>query len=254
MVGLGSTVFATGQDIKGVVFTGRTSIVHAGSNFENNTINTSGIVTVISGGTFGNNVFNEPSGVTAVSCTNLDDLDDCVFNSDGTGHAVTLTSPITSDTSMAWKCTESGYAAQAGTTTDRTIKCSVNSEVTLTINVGTGKSTPSYYNTGTGTVNVVSGQVTVTFNTSPSITGYEYALYTVTASGSLAGAVEKQHVEVHNSSTFSYTYTYSAGTVLAVQLLFGNSATNDYEEYLEYYTLSSVNQTIPVNLTPDNNN
>jgi len=162
MVALGTTIFASGQDVKGAVFSNRTSLAHAGSNFENNVVNTSGIMTVTSGGTFANNTLNKPSGLTGVNCTNLDDLDDCIFTSDGTGYGATLTSEITIDASMNWKCTDSGYASSDGTTGNETLKVNVANGITLTINVATGKSTPTVHNSGTGTVNVVSGQVTTT--------------------------------------------------------------------------------------------
>jgi hypothetical protein len=63
---------------------------------------------------------------------------------------------------MNWNCNDSGYAGTNGSTGNETIKVNVASGQTLTINVGAGYSIPTYYNTGTGTVSVVSGQVTTT--------------------------------------------------------------------------------------------
>jgi hypothetical protein len=93
-----------------------------------------------------------------VSVSSLDDLDDCTFISDGTGHAVDL-GTISSNTSMSWNCTATGYAATNGSTGNEILLVNVASGVTLTIN--SSGTTPTYYNTGTGTVTVVSGAVTV---------------------------------------------------------------------------------------------
>ncbi len=164
IVAKGATIFASGQDVKGAVFSNRTSLNHADCNFENNVINTSGIMTVTSGGTFANNTFNKPSGVTGVNCTSLNDLDNIIFTSDGTGYATTLTNEITTDVTMDWKNTESGYvtgtaADDVGVTPtgDETILCNVASGKVLTVAVATGASTPSVANSGAGQVNVQAG-------------------------------------------------------------------------------------------------
>jgi hypothetical protein len=97
----------------------------------------------------------------AVQTTDLSTVDDCTFVSDGTGHAVDL-GTVSATTSMNWNCTDTGYAATNGSTGNETIVVNVASGQTLTINVAAGASIPTYRNTGTGTVTVVSGQVTTT--------------------------------------------------------------------------------------------
>ena len=93
----------------------------------------------------------------AVIASNLNTVSKCSFTSSGSGHAVSLPT-VDTDTSLTWDNTDIGYTdASSG---DETIVVSVNNEITLTINVATGASIPSIYNTGTGTVDVVSGQVT----------------------------------------------------------------------------------------------
>lgn len=157
LVGAGTTVFKVGQNVKGVVFTNRTSLTHNGANFENNTINTSGSTTVLSTGTFANNTFNKPTS-TAVIATTLNDLDKNTFNSSGTLHAVNL-GTISSTQSMNWDNFESGYTASSSG--NETILVSVDSGITLTINVISGASTPSVYNTGLGTVTIVTASVPI---------------------------------------------------------------------------------------------
>ncbi len=205
IVAKGATVFASGQDIKGAVFSNRTSLTHGGSNFENNVINTSGVMTVTSGGTFAGNTFNRSTGATGVDCTNLGDLDDTIFVSDGTGYATTLTDEITADISMDWKNTESGYVTGSSgddvgvtPTGDETILCNVSSGIFLTISVVAGSSIPSVANSGPGTVKVVSGLVTLTLIGLPN--GIEVRIR--------QGSYTIQHTQDVTGNQVSYNYTY----------------------------------------------
>jgi hypothetical protein len=61
---------------------------------------------------------------------------------------------------MNWNNFLSGYAVSDGSSGNEAILVNVAASQVLTINVGAGYSTPSVYNTGSGTVSVVSGQVT----------------------------------------------------------------------------------------------
>jgi hypothetical protein len=107
-------------------------------------------------------IFAESVAAAAVIATDLADLDGCEFVSGGTGHAVNL-GTVSSDVTMNWNSTDSGYAATDGSTGNETILVNVSSSGNvLTINVAAGASTPTIYNTGPGMVDVVSGQVTTT--------------------------------------------------------------------------------------------
>ena len=209
------------------------------------------------GATITNVTFDAPSGTTGLSADILNSVTKCTFNSDGTGYAVDIGTVDT--VSVNWDNYESGYVVGVtGTdvgvtpTGNETILVSVNAGEVLTVNVQTGASTPSIANAGTGTVNVVAGLVTADWTINPSITGYEYAIYTVTAVGSLEGSAEVQHVESTVSDSFSYTYTYSAGVVVAVQII--DDGTHDFEENVTYYPLSASNQSFTINLDADTNN
>lgn len=103
-------------------------------------------------------LIDDSAATSAIVATSLEDMTDCEFVSGGTGHAINL-GTIAASTTMNWDNIDSGYtAASSG---NETILVSVNSGQTLTINVLAGASTPSVYNTGLGSVNVVSGQVTL---------------------------------------------------------------------------------------------
>ena len=247
-----------------------TTLSMSGAKLKNASVSTFKTGQTITGVTFDSCGTILPSGATLDSCAilncntassvltaSLTETSTCDFISDGSNHAVELTSIGAG--SMTWDNTTSGYDIGATgspitptNTGNEALYVNVGSG-TLTVNVAAGATTPSIRSAG-ATVNVVAGQVTITFNVSPAVTGYEYAIYTVTALGSLAGAVEVQHVEVHNSSSFQYTYTYSAGVVIAVQVISAPASPLDYEESITYYTLGPADSSQTITLTKDENN
>jgi hypothetical protein len=105
--------------------------------------------------------FESTYATAAVSATSTSAFNGCTFISDGSSYAIDLGN-ITSTQSMDWDITLSGYAASDGTTGNEALRVDVASGQTLTLNVGTGYSTPSVHKTGTGSVVIVSGSVTAT--------------------------------------------------------------------------------------------
>jgi len=95
---------------------------------------------------------------TGVLCASLDQLDDCTFRSPGTGHAIDL-GTISASQSMTWNSQAFDYAATDGSTGNETVLVNVAAGQTLTINNNGGGLT--IMNTGSGSVNVISGAVTV---------------------------------------------------------------------------------------------
>lgn len=89
------------------------------------------------------------------------------------------------------------------------------------------------------------------FTLNPSITGYEWRVYEITALGSLVGAVEKDGEESAAADNQTYSYSYTGDQPIAIQII-GHA--NDYEESITYYTLGNANQDITINLTRDDNN
>lgn len=108
--------------------------------------------------------------VSASSPSDIEDFTDCTFVSDGSNHAMDL-GTVSSTVSYNWNNSLSGYAGSDGSTGNEAIKVNVASSQTLTINVGAGYTSPSIYNTGPGTVSVVSGQVTTTVTVKDLSTG-----------------------------------------------------------------------------------
>lgn len=136
------------------------------------------------GATFTDCTFDNSTAAVAVVATPaaIAEVTGSTFISDGTGHAVNL-GTVSSTQSMTWNNTAIGYAASNGSTGNEIILVNVTSGITLTINVSTGASTPTYYNTGTGTVDVVAGTVTtqVTVKDAISKTAVEGAAVTIKA-------------------------------------------------------------------------
>lgn len=166
----GSTISLTGGQLKemtslttlsGQTYSGKILSAIDASSISNTptdcTWDLCGLITIESGGGLSGCTVSNSLATSALSTTSLNVLSVCSFVSDGTGHGVNL-GTISSTQSMNWNNDDSGYtAASSG---NETILVSVDNGITLTINVGSGYSTPSVYNTGTGTVSVVSGQVT----------------------------------------------------------------------------------------------
>lgn len=112
------------------------------------------------GATFSNNTFDTAEGTIALLVDDLNLITGNTFNSDGTGHAVDL-GAIGTTHAVAWDNTDTSYAATNGSTGNETIVVSVNTGITLTINVASGATTPTIKNDGIGNVSVIAGAVTV---------------------------------------------------------------------------------------------
>lgn len=191
--------------------------------------------------------FLSSHATAAVITDSLARVGNAEFLSSGTGYAVDISgTEVISNTTMDWNATSSGYTNTSG---NKTLKVNVANGVTLTINNNTGD-TIYYDNIGSGSVSIVTGQRTMTFNISPTPSNYEYRIYIVTAAGSLAGATEVQGSESSSSSSQQYTYSYSAGTVIAFQLL---DHTFTYKEKIVYFTLPDSNTSQDILLEIDTN-
>lgn len=115
----------------------------------------------LGGGSLTDCVISNSTEAQSVSASTIDNITGCTFVSDGGNHAVDL-GTVSSTTSMTWNNTLTNYAVSDGSTGNEAIKVSVASSQTLTINVSSGASTPSIYNTGAGTVVVSAGSVSAT--------------------------------------------------------------------------------------------
>ena len=123
---------------------------------------------------------------------------------------------------------------------------------TLTIQATNGSSlTAGDSGTGNGETNI-QNIVQFSFTLLPSITNYEWRIYTVNNLGSLAGSVEIAGEETATTDNQTYSYNYLADQKIAVQII--SQPANDYEENISYYILGNINQTVTINLKKDENN
>ena len=244
----------------GVVFSLYNTFSTSAEIIKNCTFDGSSTV-ISSGNSIGSgNTFNGTSGVISLQTTNLADFGgSTTINSSGSNHGVDLTNIGVGV--MSWAPTTTGF--DTGVTGSPITPTSTGNEdiyITATtssdidINITTGATIPSVRVAAsfTGNVNIVAGLVDFTFTVSPSIIDYEYRIYSVTASGSLAGAVELQGLETAISDTATYTYTYSSPDPIAVQII--SQPDHDYEEVISYYTLAPTDQNVTINLKSDINN
>lgn len=137
--------------------------LRAGVTATNNKWKLSDTVTQ-NGATLDGCTFDKSTATVALVSDDIESVTDCTFNSDGTGHAVNL-GTITATDTLNWDNYATGYVTGStgtgtGTSGNETILVSVNSGQVLTINVGSGYTIPSVKNDGTGSINVVAGQVT----------------------------------------------------------------------------------------------
>jgi len=135
-----------------------TFIFQSNSAVTNSTFRRCGQITG-GGADFDACLFTNSTAAVSLVLINLNQATNCTFQSDGSNHAVDL-GTVPSTTSMNWNNYLTGYATSDGSTGNEAIRVNVAASQTLTINVGAGYSSPSVYNTGSGSVSVVSGQVT----------------------------------------------------------------------------------------------
>jgi hypothetical protein len=109
------------------------------------------------GATFESCVFDEPSGAVAFLVDDLDIVDNCIFNSDGTGHALELDASMAGNSYTMSGCSFVGYAATDGSTGNEAIYN--NTDGPVTIGVGTGQ-IPTVHDDGTS-VTIITASVPV---------------------------------------------------------------------------------------------
>ena len=143
-------------------------------------------------------VIEDGTASASMLTASLETITNCSFASDGSNHAVELSS--LGDGSMDWDNQLSGYAASDGSTGNEAIYVNVGSG-SLTINVASGASTPSIRTAG-ATVTVVAGAVTVSVTVKNSAgEDIENANVFLRASDATGPFPYKESVTITNSGT-----------------------------------------------------
>jgi hypothetical protein len=201
----------------------------------------------LNGSDLTNCLITNSRAASSVVAADLATITGCTFISDGSNHAVELTSIGTG--TMTWDNIATGYVAGTagspvtpGSTGNETIYVNVNTASDLTINVAAGATTPSIRvgASFTGNVNVVS-------------------TFTLTLTGVPAG----NQVTIVNSTTRDerqntnpttggdITYSHSGGETVDILVIGLNIDPNSASIY--DLTLENANQTIPINTSEERN-
>lgn len=229
---------ADGQTFNGVVINSNVS-----SSISNDpdgcTFNTCGLITLTSTGSLSNGVIYKSTSTASVSTTNLESLVGMTITSDGSNHAVELTS--IGDGSMDWDNQVSGYAASNGSTGNETIYVNVASG-SLTINVVSGASTPTIRTAG-AIVTVVAGAVTVAVTAKTNAgTDLENANVFLRASDGTGPFPYKESVTITNSGTVA-TVSHTAHGMDTNDKVDIKGVTNEHEyNGAKQITVTGVNE------------
>jgi hypothetical protein len=215
-----SVLFAAGESITNSVFDNCGQVVASTSTF--------------SGNTFANSV---DTGGALLWPTNDSNISGLSFINNNNGVEYDATSDSTTPTFNNLTFDDVGGKFDVNNTSGGAI----------TIVISNGGNANSY----TGSLVTFSNPKSFKFTLSPSIINYEWRIYTVTALGSLAGAVEIDGEELATVDNQTYNYNYSVDQPIGVQII---SKANDYIEEISYFTLKNSNQDIGITLTKDNNN
>lgn len=143
--------------------------------------------------------FDNSDAAVTLLVSNLNNVDNCHFESDGSNHAMELTSAHAGSSYTLTGCTYNGYAATDGSTGNECIYNNSGGAVTITID---GGDTPSIRNGSGASTTVVSGAVTVKVTVKNAIgTVIENARVLVQASDGTGPFPYNETVTIVNSGT-----------------------------------------------------
>lgn len=203
------------HDFNGQTMSGCVGVSIANSSeVKNLTSVSSGQINLNSSAKLTDSIVINNTAASNVLTTNIDDITGCSFTSDGTGHAVEISSVGAG--SATWDNTDSGYASVDGSTGNETLYVNVGSG-TLNLTIASGATTPTIRTAG-ATVNIVANPVTVK----------------ATAVDSTGAAISGARVLLRASDgtgafPFDDTVTISnSGTTATVTHTAHGMATNDY--------------------------
>jgi hypothetical protein len=191
-------------------------------------------------------IFDECTDAVALLVDNPDNVDDVTFNSDGTGHAIELTTDCAGNSYTLTDLWVSGYASSDGSTGNEVLYNNSGGAVTLNIDGGSGVSNISVRN-GSG------ARTTLVANYSFTITGLELNTeVTIVTAGT---STELFHVENATTSDgggkYQVTYSHSGGA--SVDVLIHHVDYQPDVNNIYGLTLPSANSSVKVNMFEDLN-
>jgi len=190
--------------------------------------------------------FLTPNGARCVLTDDLADVTNCFFESDGSNHAIELSSAGAG--SMNWNNELSGYVAgtsgnnvSSSSTGNEAIYLNFTSAATFTINVASGATVPSIRKGAgmTGNVNIIAGAVSITVNTvDPTGTSVDTRVFVETATGGAGGSLPFEDSVSITRSGSTATVTHTAHGLVNGDLVVIRGA--DQNEYVGIKTISNA--------------
>lgn len=232
------------QDISNVVLSDcGTRAIEAGT-FTGNTVNTSDVITVTSSSIFNGNTISKSISTASVVASDLGHAPSNTFVSDGSNHAIELTS--IGGGSMIWSCESTGY--ETGSSGTPVTPTSTGNE-DIFVNVATGDIT----------INVTSGTIPSIRSAGATVT-IPASSYTLTMTNIIEGTV----LTIVNSSTRAVlkapitvgasgeaTYSHAGGEIVDILLLHLNYDPNLSDIY--DLTLPSSDSALQFSMIDDPN-
>lgn len=192
------------------------------------------------GSTFTNNLVINSHAATSLLCDNPAAVTNSDFVSDGTNHALELTTACAGNTYSLTNLTYTGYtAASSG---NEAIYNNSGGHVTLNVS---GGNTPTIRN-GSGASTTVNATVSVTWQANVSLVGAEVRVYDLDGAGGTDYGTELAGTE--SCSTSTYTYGGSNGNVILLQVMKAG-----YVEFVQQFTVPASAQTFDITLKLDTN-
>jgi len=198
------------------------------------------------GATLDGCLFDEPSGAVGMLVDDPGLIDNSIFVSDGTGHAIELTSDCAGNTYTLTGMTVSGYASSNGSTGNEVIYNNSGGAVTINVDGGSGVSALTVRN-GTSASTTIQASFVFT------ITGLEQNTeVTVVTAGTTTVLYHLENATVSDGDgKYKAEYTHSGGGTIDV-LIHHVNYKPDISNILGV-TLPSVNSSAKVTMFEDEN-
>jgi len=202
------------------------------------------------GGTFTDCIFDNSVPSVSILVDDLSLITGSTFKSDGSNHAVNL-GTIGATGSVTWANYLEDYEtyASGGTSTgNEAILVSVSSGFTLTVNVSSGYDTPSFYNTGLGTVLVVNSVTVSVYVKDKDNAAVEGASVAVYKSSDDAEIMNELSATTTGLATESFAYATDTNVYIRVRK---SSTGTRYIPVLTTGTITSTGLTLTIVLNED---
>ena len=195
------------------------------------------------GGDFDNCIFDECDAAVSLLCDNPDNVDNCTFNSDGSNHAIELTSACAGNSYTLTDFFVSGYATSDGSTGNEVIYNNSGGSVTINIDGGSGVSA----------ISIRGGNVTLVANYSFTVTGLEQNTEVTIVTAGTSTVLHHTENATTSDGDGKYQITYSHGGGASVDVLIHHISYKPDISNIYGLTLPGYNSSAKVSMFADEN-